>query len=118
MAPGALIYDDGHPIEAVQAGKFRNNEAPTSVFPSGIRTSGQHPPLYDLLKQYEEFPTEITGPTVWEKKAYQEHPEQWTHHFSEDEIQELSEAADRFIANGIPLTGIAKVRLKAHPPVW
>ncbi|KAG9257196.1 TfdA family taurine catabolism dioxygenase TauD [Emericellopsis atlantica] len=107
MAPGALVYDD-HPIEAVQAGKFRNNEAPTSVFLDGIRTSGQHPPIYDLLKPYKEFPTEITGPTVWEKKDYQEQPEKWTHHFSEDEIQELSETADRFIANGVPLTGITK----------
>jgi hypothetical protein len=36
-------------------------------------------------------------------------PEKWTHAFTEEEIQELGEASDRFIEKGIPLTGISKV---------
>lgn len=109
MAPGALIDDDHHPVAAISAGKFKNNEAPTSVFPDGIRTSGQHPPLYDALRPYEEFPKEITGPTVWQKEEFENNPERWTHRFTEEEVAELGETADRFIQSGIPLTGISKV---------
>jgi hypothetical protein len=48
--------------------KLANNDAPKNVFPDGIKTSGQHEPLYDQLRSYSEFPKEITGvrtlPTV------------------------------------------------------
>jgi hypothetical protein len=81
-----------------------------SIFPDGIKTSGQHPPLYDLLRPFSDFPKEITGPTVWKAEDYKDNPEKWTHRFTEDEISELSEAADQFIAAGIPLTGITKVQ--------
>ena len=74
------------------------------------RTSGQHPPLYSLLKQLEQFPIEISGATVWEAKDYANNPERWIHRFSQNEITELSKAADDFSASGIPLVGIAKVR--------
>lgn len=107
MAPGALI--DDHPSEAILAGKFRNDEAPRSVFPDGIRTSGQHQPLYDVLRPYEDFPQEIQGPTLWKKEDYEDQPDRWTHRFTEDEIAELGAAADQFIASGTPLTGISKV---------
>lgn len=86
-----------------------NNNAPKEIFPDGIRTSGQHPPLYDELKPYDQFPKEITGPTVWKKEDYDGHPERWTHPFSEEEVEEIGKAADDFIASGTPLTGIAKV---------
>lgn len=107
MAPGALI--DDHPEQAVLAGKFNNNEAPRSVFPDGIRTSGQHAPLYDVLRDYKDFPREIQGPTLWKKEDYENQPERWTHRFTEDEIAELGNASDQFIASGTPLTGIAQV---------
>lgn len=81
------------------------------LFPDGLKTSGQHDPIYSLLHPYEDFPTQITGPTVWKAEDYRDHPERWTHVFSEEEIQELSKAADDFIASGIGLTGISKVRL-------
>jgi hypothetical protein len=80
-----------------------------SIFPDGIKTSGQHPPLYDLLHPFSDFPTEIIGPTVWKAEDYKNNPERWTHRFTEDEVKELGEAADTFIAAGIPLTGITKV---------
>ncbi|KAK7548585.1 hypothetical protein IWX91DRAFT_389462 [Phyllosticta citricarpa] len=79
-----------------------------NVFPDGIKTSGQHAPLYDLLRPYEDFPKEITGPTVWSADDYKNNPERWTHPFSEEEVAELGAAADKFIADGIPLTGISK----------
>ncbi|KAK4694350.1 hypothetical protein P7C71_g3219, partial [Lecanoromycetidae sp. Uapishka_2] len=78
---------------------------PRSIFPDGIKTSGQHPPLYEELRPYEDFPSEITGATVWNAEDYKNNPERWTHHFKEEEIAELSKAADDFRAAEIPLTG-------------
>lgn len=104
MAPGALIDESSQ----LPAFTVKNSEAPRSIFPDGIRTSGQHPPLYDALKPYSEFPKEITGRTLWKRDDYVHNPERWTHPFTDDEVQELSEAADQFIASGTPLTGISK----------
>lgn len=106
MAPGALIDETSH----TSLPQAKNAEAPRSIFPDGIRTSGQHPPLYDALKPYSEFPTEITGPTLWKKEDYENKPEKWTHPFTDEEIKELSDTADAFIASGTPLTGISKVQ--------
>ena len=110
MAPGILIQipisDDGNSLK-----RAPNEEAPRSIFPDGIRTSGQHPPLYDALKHYTDFPREITGPTVWKRETYSDNPERWTHAFTDEEVQEISDAADQFIQRGTPLTGITKVHL-------
>ena len=78
---------------------------------SGIKTSGQHPPLYDQLKPYSDFPKEITGPTVWKSEDYASDPDRWTHVFTKDEIAEMSDAADNFHAGNVPLTHISKVCL-------
>lgn len=83
-----------------------NKPVDLAIFPDGFKTSGQHPPLYDQLYPYSAFPKKITGPTVWSAEEYAAHPEQWTHVFSDDEIRELSDAADRFMAANLPLTGI------------
>ena len=87
-----------------------------SIFPDGIKTSGQHPPIYEQLRSYEEFPEEIIGPTVWNAEDYRNNPERWTHWLSEDEIAELSDAANKFKAASIPLTGISKV--SSIPPCY
>lgn len=79
-----------------------------SIFPDGLKTSGQHNPIYSRLASYSDYPKEITGPTVWEAADYKDNPERWTHVFSSEEIAELSKAADDFIATGTPLTGMAK----------
>ncbi|EME78070.1 uncharacterized protein MYCFIDRAFT_33252 [Pseudocercospora fijiensis CIRAD86] len=79
-----------------------------AIFPDGFKTSGQHAPIYDLIRPYEEFPKEISGPTVWKAEDYRDNPERWTHVFSEEEIAELGAAADAYIASGKPLTGISK----------
>lgn len=103
MAPGLtdLLPSSTHlPNSAVQS---------KAIFPDGIRTSGQHPPQYNQLQPYSSFPEEITGPTVWTAEHYANNPERWTHHFTEEEIAEMSDAADQFIAAGNPLTGITKV---------
>ena len=84
------------------------------IFPDSIKTSGQHPPIYEQLRSYKDFPDEITGPTVWDAEDYKNNPERWTHWLTEDEIAELSDAADSFKAASIPLTGISKVSSILH----
>ncbi|KAF7175406.1 hypothetical protein CNMCM7691_007997 [Aspergillus felis] len=81
---------------------------PATLFPDGLKTTGQHPPLYEHLHPFERFPKEITGPTVWTAAEYRDHPEKWTHRFTPEELEELSRTADEFIRNKIPLTGISK----------
>lgn len=103
MAPA--ILDGSPPAVPVQSKK----PVDTAIFPDGIKTSGQHAPLYDQLKPYSAFPKVCTGPTVWRAEEFVNNPEKWVHRFSEDEIAELGAAADKFIADGIPLTGITKV---------
>ncbi|EHL00851.1 Clavaminate synthase-like protein [Glarea lozoyensis ATCC 20868] len=82
------------------------------IFPDGIKTSGQHPPVSSQLRPYSEFPKEITGETVWKAEDYRNNPERWVHVFNEEEIAELSEVADKFIADKTPLTGISQDTFK------
>lgn len=91
------------------------SNAPRDIFPDGLKTTGQHPPLYDHIVPFDSFPREITGPTVWKAEDYRENPEKWTHRFTEEQIEELSVAADAFLASKTPLTGISKVRFTAKP---
>ena len=86
-----------------------NNAAPKSLCPDGLKTSGQHNPIYAQLTPPSQFPKEISGPTVWKAEDYRDHPERWTHVFSKEEIAELGNAADEFIRGGQPLTAMAKV---------
>lgn len=79
------------------------------LFPDGYKSSGQVNPIYSLIRPYEEFPKEITGPTVWKAEDYKGNHEKWTHTFTSDEIAELGAAADAFIEAGHPLTGMTKV---------
>ena len=102
MAPGLT---DVRPSTSSTA----QNRPWKDIFPDGIKTSGQHSPVYKDLRPYEEFPEEINGPTLWKAEDYKDNPERWTHYFTEKEIAELSEAADDFKAAGIPLIGISKV---------
>ena len=102
MAPG-LTSPTSNYTQSIE------KQVPRSIFPDGIKTSGQHPPLYHQLSPYQQFPDKIDGPTVWDANDYKDNPERWTHWLSDDEIAELSEAADNFRSAGIPLTGISKV---------
>ncbi|KAK3207226.1 hypothetical protein GRF29_103g213858 [Pseudopithomyces chartarum] len=105
MAPALTTSAPTAPHEL---SSFPNHKAPRTIYPDGIKTSGQHPPLYDILRPYEDFPKKITGPTVWNVEDYRTHPEQWTHVLSPSEIQEISSTADAFLASGTPLTGISR----------
>lgn len=87
------------------------SSAPQDIFPDGLKTTGQHPPLYEHIVPFDQFPRQITGPTVWKAEEYRDHPEKWTHTFTEDQVEELSAAADAFLTSKTPLTGISKVRL-------
>jgi hypothetical protein len=59
MAPALTTSAPIAPHEL--SNKVTNNNAPSSIFPDGIKTSGQHEPLYKLLRPYSDFPKEITG---------------------------------------------------------
>lgn len=107
MAPGALVSEAASATPAPIT-KRQNDQAPRSIFPDGIRTSGQHNPAPERIRPYSEFPKEISGPTLWRREDYENQPDRWVHRFTEEQIKELSDTADAFIASGTPLTGIAK----------
>lgn len=88
---------------------FQPTPADVKIFPDGLKTSGQQEPLYSLVKPYEKFPKEITGPTVWKADDFKNNPEKWTYTFTEAEVAEISACADSFISQDLPLTGITKV---------
>lgn len=108
MAPALTSNDTASDVPATKSQVSR------TIFPDGIKTSGQHPPIYDELRGYEDFPESIDGPTLWKSEDYRENPERWVHPFSAEEIEEISTAADNFRAAGIPLTGVTKVLGSAH----
>ncbi|KAI1083997.1 Clavaminate synthase-like protein [Whalleya microplaca] len=105
MAPALDVQT---PADAIQSLKAAVKQVDRSIFPDGLKTTGQHPPLYDQLYPYSAFPKHIEGPTVWKAEEYANSPERWVHQFSEEELKELSKTADEFMALGLPLTGINK----------
>ncbi|KAM3503831.1 hypothetical protein MY10362_003945 [Beauveria mimosiformis] len=78
------------------------------AFPDGLRTSGQHPPIESQIRPFEAFPTEITGPTVWEGREMATRHDEWAHHWTESELNELLQAVNAFTVSGIPLININK----------
>ena len=105
MAPGLTS------VETITSnGVFKTkSQVSRIIFPDGIKTSGQHPPIYDEIRGFEDFPEFIDAPTLWKAKDYRDNPERWVHQFSQEEIEEMSTAVDNFKAAGTPLTGISKV---------
>ncbi|KAL9628953.1 MAG: hypothetical protein Q9164_007084, partial [Protoblastenia rupestris] len=74
------------------ANSIVNGGLPTpldATFHHGIKTSGQQPPLYEELKSFAAFPDWIVGPTVWETQRFKESPDEWIHHFTKRELEEL-----------------------------
>lgn len=80
-----------------------------AIFPDGLKTSGQQPPLYSLIQPYEKFPKEVAGATVWKAEDFRDNTEKWVHAFTPDEVAEIGAAADNYIDKGLLLTGITKV---------
>lgn len=107
MAPSFL---DVQPITLHELSDSSHKIVDRKIFPDGIKTSGQHPPLYQALRPYSDFPKEIAGPTVWKAEDYTNNPERWVHDFSDEEIEELGVVADKFLSDGTPLTGISQVK--------
>ncbi|KAL5000350.1 hypothetical protein BDV10DRAFT_162546 [Aspergillus recurvatus] len=85
-----------------------HSNVPRDIFPDGLKTTGQHPPLYEELHPFEDFPKSVSDRTLWKAEDYKDTPEKWTHRFTADEIEELSATADAFLASKTPLTGISK----------
>jgi len=112
MAPSLL---ETQPTAPHQLSNPSQKSVDRKIFPDGIKTSGQHPPLLDHIKPYSSFPKEITGETVWKAEDYKDSPERWVHVFNDEEIAELSAAADKFLADKTPLTGISKVSRPKSP---
>ncbi|RKO93366.1 hypothetical protein BDK51DRAFT_42868 [Blyttiomyces helicus] len=56
---------------------------------------------------FEEWPEKITGPTVWDAKFMQAHPEEWIHHLTPAEIEDIDQALRSFESTGIPLDKIS-----------
>jgi ABC-type Zn uptake system ZnuABC Zn-binding protein ZnuA len=71
--------------------------------------TGQHPPIYSLLQPYERFPKEVAGPSVWRADDLKNNSDSWTYEFSQGQIEELGQAADAILGNGIKLTDISQV---------
>lgn len=97
-------------VQTAPSQDHSSNPVNSFKFPDGLKTSGQHPPVYSQVRPYSDFPKVHGGPTVWKAEDYREHPELWTHQLDESEIEEISSAADSFIEKGLTLTGISKVR--------
>jgi hypothetical protein len=110
MAPSLLDVQPTAPHERSSG----RTSVDRKIFPDGIKTSGQHPPIYELLRPYSDFPKEITGETVWKSEGYANNPERWVHVLNDQEVNELSLVADEFIADNTPLTGISKVSKTAQ----
>jgi hypothetical protein len=95
--------------------EFRTNletKPKSKDFPDGIKTTGQQPPPYEEIRPYADFPKVITGPTAWTKDQYSGSPEKEAlrkRSFTEEELEELSIAADLYLANGRSLTEMSKV---------
>jgi hypothetical protein len=107
MAPARTEIPSSGPIGAPTPTPSKANPVDFAVFPDGIKTSGQHAPLYDQLAPYSTFPKVISGPTLWHPSTYTYNPERWTHPLSSSEIAELSTAADALLSSSTPLTAIS-----------
>jgi hypothetical protein len=102
-------FDTAPALRGLPAGLPRVVPVDRKLFPDGLRTSGQHPPIESQLRPFDEFPRIITGPTAWTAEHMIQHPEQWIHRWTEAELEELLQAVDTFIAWGTTLTSISKV---------
>ncbi|KAA8912336.1 taurine catabolism dioxygenase TauD, TfdA family protein [Sphaerosporella brunnea] len=71
-------------------------------------TSGQHSPLFSQLLPWTQFPAEITGRTVWERRDYVEHPEKWVHVWTPEQVAEIEAATEAYVASGRPLVEITR----------
>jgi hypothetical protein len=55
-----------------------------------------------------EYPDRITGPSTWDGKYLEAHPEQWIYHLTKEDIQDIDQAVKHFISLDLPLGEITK----------
>jgi len=90
-------------VNAPSTDSNRNHSA------DGDLTSGQYPPLFDKINtDIASFPKSLEGPTVWRREDYINSPDKWIHRWTQEEIDDLSRAADEFAAKGLSLTQISQ----------
>ncbi|RDW74032.1 hypothetical protein BP5796_07474 [Coleophoma crateriformis] len=109
MAPSIL---DSQPTAPHELSSPAQKTVDKKIFPDGIKTSGQHPPLPEYIKPYSDFPKEIRGETVWKAEDYKNNPERWVHQFTAEEISELNDAANKYLSDKTPLTAISQDNFK------
>ncbi|EHA51734.1 taurine catabolism dioxygenase TauD [Pyricularia oryzae 70-15] len=95
-------------VEVTSGSSLAEPVVDKAIFPDGIKTSGQHAPVYSKIRPYEDFPKEITGITAWNAKEFVDKPEKWTYSLSNDDVAEIGAAADRYIESGQQLTAMSK----------
>lgn len=98
-------------VEVTSGSSLAEPVVDKAIFPDGIKTSGQHAPVYSRIRPYEDFPKEITGITAWNAKEFVDKPEKWNYSLSNDDVAEIGAAADRYIESGQQLTAMSKVRI-------
>jgi hypothetical protein len=120
MAPTALVGPNDSPLSSHTINHHLTSPLPQtllpqpppadkSIFPDGLKSGGQNGPVESLVRPYSEFPKRIDAPTLWTSEEYQNDPKKWTRPFTPEEIEELGAAADEYIKQGWPLTGMSKV---------
>ena len=72
------------------------------------RTSGQHNPIYELIKPYHEFPKKIEGDTLWLANDYGNGGKDWKYIWTKSDVDEIWKAVEDFEKKGLPLTAITK----------
>ncbi|WOO84275.1 Taurine hydroxylase-like protein SAT17 [Vanrija pseudolonga] len=81
-------------------------KAPANDVVKPLLTSGQHEPLFDILTPYEQFPKEVTGPTVWTKEEFESNPKAWKWRWTPEQIADLEAAYDEWEKTGKSLPEI------------
>ncbi|KAL1406724.1 hypothetical protein Q8F55_006128 [Vanrija albida] len=81
-------------------------KAPTDGPVKPLLTSGQHEPIFDILTPYDQFPQEVTGPTVWTKEQFESDPKAWKWRWTPEQIADLEKAYVEWEATGKSLPEI------------
>ncbi|WWC70478.1 uncharacterized protein I206_104429 [Kwoniella pini CBS 10737] len=83
---------------------------------SGL-TSGQHEPVESLVQAYSSFPREVTGPTVWRREEYIDHPDLWKKTWTAEQIKDLETSYEGFLKTGLDLPQITRETFPLSPSV-
>ena len=105
----AVLIGPSPAVRGFPAGLPRLTPVDHDIFPDGMRTSGQHPPIESQLKPFEDFPTNIAGRTVWKATDLAKITSSWIHVLESLEIEELDRATEDFMSRGVSLVTINKV---------